>query len=29
MAVSVMINSNVEDFWDFGQISMPLARLFF
>ena len=29
MAVSVMINSNVEEFWDFGQVSMPLARLFF
>lgn len=29
MAVAVMINSNVENFWDFGQISMPLARLFF
>ncbi len=29
MAVVVMINSNVERFWDFGQISMPLARLFF
>lgn len=29
MAVAVMINSNVETFWDFGQVSMPLARLFF
>lgn len=29
MAVAVMINSNVEEFWDFGQVSMPLARLFF
>lgn len=28
MVVSVMINSNVEEFWDFGQVSMPLARLF-
>lgn len=29
MTVSVMINSNVEEFWDFGQVSMPLARLFY
>lgn len=29
MAVAVMINSNVKNFWDFGQVSMPLARLFF
>lgn len=29
MAVAVMINANVEEFWDFGQVSMPLARLFF
>lgn len=29
MAVALMINSNVEEFWDFGQVSMPLARLFF
>lgn len=29
MVVAVMINSNVENFWDFGQVSMPLARLFF
>jgi len=29
MVVSVMINSNVEEFWDFGKVSMPLARLFF
>lgn len=29
MAVAVTINSNVETFWDFGQVSMPLARLFF
>ena len=29
MAVAVMINSNVEEFWDFGQVGMPLARLFF
>lgn len=28
MAVAVMINSNVEKFWDFGQVSIPLARLF-
>lgn len=28
-AVAVMINANVEDFWDFGEVSMPLARLFF
>lgn len=28
MVVSVMINSNVEEFWDFGRVSMPLARLF-
>lgn len=28
MAVAVMINSNVDTFWDFGQVSMPLARLF-
>ena len=28
MAVAVMINSNVEEFWDFGQVSIPLARLF-
>lgn len=28
MIVSVMINSNVKEFWDFGQVSMPLARLF-
>jgi len=28
MVVSVMINANVENFWDFGQVSMPLARLF-
>lgn len=28
MVVSIMINSNVEEFWDFGQVSMPLARLF-
>lgn len=29
MAVAVMINSNVEEFWDIGQVGMPLARLFF
>lgn len=29
MAVSIMINANVEEFWNFGQVSMPLARLFF
>lgn len=29
MVVAVMINANVEEFWDFGQVSMPLARLFF
>lgn len=29
MAVAVMINANVQEFWDFGQVSMPLARLFF
>lgn len=29
MVVAVMMNSNVEEFWDFGQVSMPLARLFF
>lgn len=29
MVVAVMINSNVENFWDFGKVSMPLARLFF
>lgn len=29
MAVAVMINANVENFWDFGQVSIPLARLFF
>src|SRR5690606_7045648 len=29
MVVAVMINSNVENFWDFGQVSLPLARLFF
>lgn len=29
MVVAVMINSNVENFWDFGQVSIPLARLFF
>lgn len=28
MAVAVMINSNVEEFWDFGKVSIPLARLF-
>jgi serine beta-lactamase-like protein LACTB len=28
MVVAVMINSNVEEFWDFGQVSIPLARLF-
>lgn len=28
MVVSVMINSNVGEFWDFGQVSMPLARMF-
>ncbi|HSC68554.1 MAG TPA: serine hydrolase domain-containing protein [Cellvibrio sp.] len=28
MAVAVMINSNVEEFWDFSQVSIPLARLF-
>lgn len=28
MVVSVMMNSNLEEFWDFGQVSMPLARLF-
>jgi len=28
MVVAVMINANVENFWDFGQVSMPLARLF-
>lgn len=28
MAVAVMINSNVEEFWDFGRVSIPLARLF-
>jgi serine beta-lactamase-like protein LACTB len=29
MVVAVMINANVGEFWDFGQVSMPLARLFF
>lgn len=29
VVVAVMINSNVENFWDFGQVSVPLARLFF
>lgn len=29
MVVAVMINANVEEFWDFGKVSMPLARLFF
>lgn len=29
MVVAVMINANVEEFWDFGQVSMPLASLFF
>ncbi|WP_160280057.1 serine hydrolase domain-containing protein [Cellvibrio mixtus] len=28
MAVAVMINSNVQEFWDFGKVSIPLARLF-
>lgn len=28
MVVAVMINSNVEKFWDFGEVSIPLARLF-
>lgn len=28
MVVSVMINSKVEEFWDFGQVSIPLARMF-
>lgn len=28
MVVAVMINANVTEFWDFGQVSMPLARLF-
>src|SRR5690606_32434495 len=29
MAVAVTINANVDNFWDFGKVSMPLARLFF
>ncbi len=29
MAVAIMINATVEEFWDFGQVSMLLARLFF
>lgn len=28
MSVAVMINSNVEEFWDFGKVSIPLTRLF-